>query len=217
MSAYRAARFAVIARSAIVMLRKPGPETSTSLISSSPVTPKVQAGFPADATPKELPAEIKTAQRSFFALLYHLLVGRDTGPRRPPCCSRWARSGYGGCSGTDRHSAAHEDGAPGGTPGAPSSCCLLVRVLVRVRVESLTSPSAFPAPGQGTFCAVASPPTPASSVKPLPRPRTPPTSCVARTMPLRTSVGAEAGSDGGGRATGVLWLTSHCLCMREKV
>ncbi|MER5372263.1 lysine--tRNA ligase [Streptomyces sp. NPDC002132] len=45
--------------------------------------PKVQAGFAADATPKELPAEIKTAQRSFFALLYHLLVGRDTGPRLP--------------------------------------------------------------------------------------------------------------------------------------
>jgi lysyl-tRNA synthetase class 1 len=45
--------------------------------------PKVQAGFSADATPKELPPEIKTAQRSFFALLYHLLVGRDTGPRLP--------------------------------------------------------------------------------------------------------------------------------------
>ncbi|MEU6098215.1 lysine--tRNA ligase [Streptomyces sp. NPDC047079] len=45
--------------------------------------PKVQAGFPADATPRELPPEIKTAQRSFFALLYHLLVGRDTGPRLP--------------------------------------------------------------------------------------------------------------------------------------
>ncbi|MGY0024723.1 lysine--tRNA ligase [Streptomyces sp. YJ-C3] len=45
--------------------------------------PKVQAGFPADATAKELPPEIKTAQRSFFALLYHLLVGRDTGPRLP--------------------------------------------------------------------------------------------------------------------------------------
>ncbi|WP_046734124.1 lysine--tRNA ligase [Streptomyces humi] len=45
--------------------------------------PKVQAGFSADATAKELPAEIKTAQRSFFALLYHLLVGRDTGPRLP--------------------------------------------------------------------------------------------------------------------------------------
>lgn len=45
--------------------------------------PKVQAGFSADATPKELPAEIKTAQRAFFALLYHLLVGRDTGPRLP--------------------------------------------------------------------------------------------------------------------------------------
>ncbi|MET8453886.1 lysine--tRNA ligase [Streptomyces sp. NPDC005209] len=45
--------------------------------------PKVQAGFSADATPKELPPEIKTAQRTFFALLYHLLVSRDTGPRLP--------------------------------------------------------------------------------------------------------------------------------------
>ncbi|MPY52415.1 lysine--tRNA ligase [Streptomyces acidicola] len=45
--------------------------------------PKVQAGFSADATPKELPAEIKSDQRKFFALLYHLLVGRDTGPRLP--------------------------------------------------------------------------------------------------------------------------------------
>ncbi|MEV0096445.1 lysine--tRNA ligase [Streptomyces sp. NPDC050738] len=45
--------------------------------------PKVQAGFSADAGPKELPAEIKVAQRTFFALLYQLLVGRDTGPRLP--------------------------------------------------------------------------------------------------------------------------------------
>lgn len=45
--------------------------------------PKVQAGFSADTSPKELPPEIKTAQRSFFALLYQLLVGRDTGPRLP--------------------------------------------------------------------------------------------------------------------------------------
>ncbi|MET7685548.1 lysine--tRNA ligase [Streptomyces sp. NPDC005423] len=45
--------------------------------------PKIQAGFSPDATPKELPPEIKTAQRAFFALLYHLLVGRDTGPRLP--------------------------------------------------------------------------------------------------------------------------------------
>ncbi|MEV6702611.1 lysine--tRNA ligase [Streptomyces sp. NPDC051453] len=45
--------------------------------------PKVRAGFSPDATPKELPPEIKTAQRSFFALLYDLLVGRDTGPRLP--------------------------------------------------------------------------------------------------------------------------------------
>ncbi|WP_369234070.1 lysine--tRNA ligase [Streptomyces sp. R21] len=45
--------------------------------------PKVQAGFSADAGPKELPPEIKVAQRTFFALLYHLLVSRDTGPRLP--------------------------------------------------------------------------------------------------------------------------------------
>lgn len=45
--------------------------------------PKVQAGFSVDATAKELPPEIKVAQRTFFALLYHLLVGRDTGPRLP--------------------------------------------------------------------------------------------------------------------------------------
>jgi lysyl-tRNA synthetase class 1 len=45
--------------------------------------PKVQAGFSADATPKELPAEIKTAQRTFFVLLYRLLVSKDTGPRLP--------------------------------------------------------------------------------------------------------------------------------------
>ncbi|MFD7709181.1 lysine--tRNA ligase [Streptomyces sp. NPDC059786] len=45
--------------------------------------PKVRAGFSADAGPKELPPEIKVAQRTFFALLYHLLVGRDTGPRLP--------------------------------------------------------------------------------------------------------------------------------------
>ena len=37
----------------------------------------------AASTLKELPPEIKTAQRTFFALLYHLLVGRDTGPRLP--------------------------------------------------------------------------------------------------------------------------------------
>ncbi|MER7397554.1 lysine--tRNA ligase [Streptomyces sp. NPDC000151] len=45
--------------------------------------PKVQAGFSADATAKELPPEIKVAQRTFFALLYRLLVSRETGPRLP--------------------------------------------------------------------------------------------------------------------------------------
>ncbi|GAA2416831.1 lysine--tRNA ligase [Streptomyces glaucosporus] len=42
--------------------------------------PKVQAGLTPDAKPTP---ELKTAQRAFFALLYRLLVGRDTGPRLP--------------------------------------------------------------------------------------------------------------------------------------
>ncbi|MFJ2441109.1 lysine--tRNA ligase [Streptomyces sp. NPDC087658] len=42
--------------------------------------PKVLAGLAPDAKPTP---ELKTAQRSFFALLYQLLVGRDTGPRLP--------------------------------------------------------------------------------------------------------------------------------------
>ncbi|MEO3767119.1 lysine--tRNA ligase [Streptomyces sp. B5E4] len=42
--------------------------------------PKLRAGLPADARPTP---ELKTEQRAFFALLYRLLVGRDTGPRLP--------------------------------------------------------------------------------------------------------------------------------------
>ncbi|AXK33093.1 lysine--tRNA ligase [Streptomyces armeniacus] len=42
--------------------------------------PKVLAGLEPDAKPTP---ELKTAQRAFFALLYQLLVGRDTGPRLP--------------------------------------------------------------------------------------------------------------------------------------
>ncbi|MEV6779672.1 lysine--tRNA ligase [Streptomyces syringium] len=42
--------------------------------------PKVQAGLEPDAKPTP---ELKVAQRSFFALLYQLLVSRDTGPRLP--------------------------------------------------------------------------------------------------------------------------------------
>ncbi|MEU4898743.1 lysine--tRNA ligase [Streptomyces sp. NPDC044780] len=42
--------------------------------------PKIQAGLSPDAKPTP---ELKVAQRSFFALLYTLLVGRDTGPRLP--------------------------------------------------------------------------------------------------------------------------------------
>jgi lysyl-tRNA synthetase class 1 len=42
--------------------------------------PKLQAGLEMDAQPTP---ELKAAQRQFFALLYTLLVGRDTGPRLP--------------------------------------------------------------------------------------------------------------------------------------
>ncbi|WP_435604548.1 lysine--tRNA ligase [Streptomyces sp. bgisy130] len=42
--------------------------------------PKIQAGLAPDAKPTP---ELKAAQRAFFALLYNLLVGRDTGPRLP--------------------------------------------------------------------------------------------------------------------------------------
>ena len=42
--------------------------------------PKLQAGLPADAAPTP---ELKAAQRAFFALVYRLLIGRDTGPRLP--------------------------------------------------------------------------------------------------------------------------------------
>jgi lysyl-tRNA synthetase, class I len=42
--------------------------------------PKLQAGLAADAPPTP---ELKVAQRAFFALVYRLLIGRDTGPRLP--------------------------------------------------------------------------------------------------------------------------------------
>jgi lysyl-tRNA synthetase, class I len=42
--------------------------------------PKLQAGLTADARPTP---ELKAAQRAFFALVYRLLIGRDTGPRLP--------------------------------------------------------------------------------------------------------------------------------------
>jgi lysyl-tRNA synthetase class 1 len=42
--------------------------------------PKRQLGLPMDVKPTP---ELRVAQRSFFALLYQLLVGRDTGPRLP--------------------------------------------------------------------------------------------------------------------------------------
>jgi len=42
--------------------------------------PKRRLGLPPDTKPTP---ELKAAQRTFFALLYHLLVGRDTGPRLP--------------------------------------------------------------------------------------------------------------------------------------
>jgi lysyl-tRNA synthetase class 1 len=52
-------------------------ESLTTLVYA---VPKLQAGLPADAKPTP---ELKVIQRSFFALLYKLLVGRDTGPRLP--------------------------------------------------------------------------------------------------------------------------------------
>jgi len=42
--------------------------------------PKLQAGLTADAKPTP---ELKVAQRTFFALVYRLLIGSDTGPRLP--------------------------------------------------------------------------------------------------------------------------------------
>lgn len=42
--------------------------------------PKILLGLPMDVKPTP---ELKAAQRGFFALLYDLLVGRDTGPRLP--------------------------------------------------------------------------------------------------------------------------------------
>jgi lysyl-tRNA synthetase class 1 len=42
--------------------------------------PKRQLGLPMDTKPTP---ELKVAQRTFFVLLYRLLVGRDTGPRLP--------------------------------------------------------------------------------------------------------------------------------------
>lgn len=42
--------------------------------------PKLRAGLSMDAPPTP---ELKSAQRALFALLYELLVGRDTGPRLP--------------------------------------------------------------------------------------------------------------------------------------
>ncbi|MDT0270357.1 lysine--tRNA ligase [Streptomyces sp. DSM 44915] len=42
--------------------------------------PKIRAGLPPDAKPTP---ELKVAQREFFALLYRLLIGGETGPRLP--------------------------------------------------------------------------------------------------------------------------------------
>ena len=42
--------------------------------------PKLQAGLGPDAKPTP---ELKAAQRAFFALIYQLLIGSDTGPRLP--------------------------------------------------------------------------------------------------------------------------------------
>ena len=43
--------------------------------------PKQQLGISPDG--RDQSPELKSAQRAFFALLYRLLLGRDTGPRLP--------------------------------------------------------------------------------------------------------------------------------------
>jgi lysyl-tRNA synthetase class 1 len=55
-------------------------EPDAELLGSLDGVPKALAGLPPDAKPTP---ELKAAQRAFFALLYRLLVGRDTGPRLP--------------------------------------------------------------------------------------------------------------------------------------
>ena len=45
--------------------------------------PKITAIPPLDMADKKLPGEVKADQRAFFALLYRLLLGADTGPRIP--------------------------------------------------------------------------------------------------------------------------------------
>ena len=52
-------------------------EGLTTLVYS---VPKRMLGLPLDVKPAP---ELRAAQRSYFALLYQLLVGRDTGPRLP--------------------------------------------------------------------------------------------------------------------------------------
>jgi lysyl-tRNA synthetase class 1 len=42
--------------------------------------PKIMAGLDAEAKPTP---EVKVARRAFFALVYRLLIGRETGPRLP--------------------------------------------------------------------------------------------------------------------------------------
>jgi lysyl-tRNA synthetase, class I len=69
-------------RSSLQMLAD-GLDDNWSLAGLTPLVygvPKRQLGLPLDVKPTP---ELRVAQRSFFALLYQLLVGRDTGPRLP--------------------------------------------------------------------------------------------------------------------------------------
>lgn len=85
LSAPNVARLATLTpqeREAIELLRAGlddhwSPDGLTTLVYG---VPKRQQGLPEDAAPT---AELKSAQRAFFALLYELLVGRGTGPRLP--------------------------------------------------------------------------------------------------------------------------------------
>ena len=105
--------------------------------------PKRQLGLPMDTKPTK---ELKVAQRTFFALLYRLLVGRDTGPRLPTLLlAIGAPTGCASCSAPDRRGQERAEprwpdrpatGVPmsltGLTPGSSSGSVRLHRARCRV-------------------------------------------------------------------------------------
>ena len=101
--------------------------------------PKVQAGFAAGRQAQDC-RELKTAQRSFFALLYHLLVGRDTGPRLPTLL---LAVGAGPGAEAARASSRRRDDARGAR-------CRHRAPLAVVRAHAMWSSSAPPCGGPGS-------------------------------------------------------------------